>query len=147
MPLPLSQEHTFRGSAPRHRRLGGGRTFLHLGPFTNDVSREGEGGGWPISDERKGGCVDLVLTRGREGVQNPENLADVIYVWPKTGVATAGTETRIVVRRRARMPEMPQRFCIPDAPRKDETWRNATTYSPGKSELHQREKVMSCFHG
>ena len=48
------------------------------GPFTNDVSREGEGGGWPISDERKGGCVDLVLTRGREGVQNPENLADVI---------------------------------------------------------------------
>ena len=38
---------------------------LTLGPFTNDVSREGEGGGLPISDERKGGCVDLVLTRGR----------------------------------------------------------------------------------
>ena len=37
------------------------------GPFTNDVSREGEGGGWPISDERKGGCVDLVLTRGGGG--------------------------------------------------------------------------------
>ena len=52
------------------------------GPFTNDVSREGEGGGWPISDERKGGCVDLVLTRGREGVQNPENLADVICERP-----------------------------------------------------------------
>ena len=47
------------------------------GPFTNDVSREGEGGGLLISDERKGGCVDLVLTRG-EGVQNPKNLADVI---------------------------------------------------------------------
>jgi len=52
------------------------------GPFTNDVSREGEGGGWPISDERKGGCVDLVLTRGREGVQNPQNLADVICERP-----------------------------------------------------------------
>ena len=38
------------------------------GPFTNDVSREGEGGGWPISDERRRGCVDLVLTRGGEGV-------------------------------------------------------------------------------
>ena len=37
--------------------------------------------GYPISDQRKKGCVDLVLTRG-EGVQNPENLADVIYVWP-----------------------------------------------------------------
>ena len=31
-------------------------------PFINDVSREGKGGGWPISDEMKGGCVDLVLT-------------------------------------------------------------------------------------
>ena len=56
------------------------------GPFTNDVSREGEGGGWPISDERKGGCVDLVLTRGREGVQNPENLADVICERPQSQV-------------------------------------------------------------
>ena len=35
----------------------------------------GREGGWPISDERKGGCVDLVLTRG--GFQNPENLADM----------------------------------------------------------------------
>ena len=52
-----------------------------LGPFTNDVSREGEGGGWPISDERKRGCVNLVLTRG-EGVQNPKNLADVICERP-----------------------------------------------------------------
>ena len=42
-----------------------------MGPFTNDVSREGEGEGWPISDKRKGGCVDLVLTRG-EGVQIPK---------------------------------------------------------------------------
>ena len=48
------------------------------GPFKNDVSREGEGGGWPISDERRRGCVDLVLTRG-EGVQNPKNFADVLY--------------------------------------------------------------------
>ena len=43
---------------------------------------EGEGGGWPISDERRGGYVDLVLTRGREGVKNPENLADVICEQP-----------------------------------------------------------------
>ena len=42
------------------------------GPFTNDVSREGEGGGSPISNERKGGCVDLVLTRGREGSKIPK---------------------------------------------------------------------------
>ena len=40
----------------------------------NDVRR----GGYPISDQRKGGCVDLVLKRGREGVQNPENFVDVI---------------------------------------------------------------------
>ena len=26
------------------------------------------GRGWPISNQRKGGCVDLILTRGREGV-------------------------------------------------------------------------------
>ena len=39
---------------------------LYKGPFTNDVRREGEGGGWPISDDRKGGCVDLVLTRGQK---------------------------------------------------------------------------------
>ena len=45
---------------------------------------EGEGGGCPISDQRKGGCVDLVLTKGRDGVQNPENLADVICVCPLT---------------------------------------------------------------
>ena len=35
-----------------------------------------------ISDDREGGCVDLVLARGREGVQNPENLADVICERP-----------------------------------------------------------------
>ena len=46
--------------------------FYRKGPFTNDVSREGEGGGWPISDERKGGCVDLVLTRGGRGSKIPK---------------------------------------------------------------------------
>ena len=56
-----------------------------MGPFTNDVSREGEGGGWPISDERKGGCMNLVLTRGREEVENPENLAEVICACPLAG--------------------------------------------------------------
>ena len=57
---------------------------LYKGSFTNDVRREGEGGGWPISDDSKGGCVYLVLTRGREGVQNPGNLADVICERPLT---------------------------------------------------------------
>ena len=37
---------------------------INEGPFINDVRREGEGGGWPISDDRNGGCVDLVLTEG-----------------------------------------------------------------------------------
>ena len=46
--------------------------------LTYDVCTEGEGAGWPISDQRKGGCVDLVLTICREGIQNPKNLADVI---------------------------------------------------------------------
>ena len=32
--------------------------------------------------KRKGGCVNLVLTRGRKGVQNPKNLADVICACP-----------------------------------------------------------------
>ena len=53
-----------------------------LGACTYDVCPEGEGGGGPISDQRKGGCVDLVLTRGREGVQNLNNLADVICASP-----------------------------------------------------------------
>ena len=52
------------------------------GACTYDVCSKGEGGGWLNSDQRKGGCVDLVLTRGREGVKNPENLTDVICEWP-----------------------------------------------------------------
>ena len=52
------------------------------GACTNDVCSEGEGGGWLNSDQREGGCVDLVLTRGREGVQNHRNLADVISTSP-----------------------------------------------------------------
>ena len=36
------------------------------------------GGCWQISDKRKGGCVDLVLTRGREGFQNLGNLKDIM---------------------------------------------------------------------
>ena len=35
------------------------------GVCTNDVCSEEEG--WLNSDQRKGSCVDLVLTRGREG--------------------------------------------------------------------------------
>ena len=44
-----------------------------LGPYTYDVCTEGEGGGCLISDQRKGGCVDLVLTRGGRGSKIPEN--------------------------------------------------------------------------
>ena len=40
---------------------------LLKGPYINDVRREGEGEGQPISDKRKGGCVNLVLTRGGRG--------------------------------------------------------------------------------
>ena len=54
---------------------------------TNDVCTEGEG--QPKSDQRLPGCVNLVLTRG-EGVQNPENLADVICEWPLCSVAVCG---------------------------------------------------------
>ena len=38
---------------------------LQFGACTYDVCPEGEGGGWLNSDQRKGGCVNLVLTRGR----------------------------------------------------------------------------------
>ena len=58
-----------------------GKSESASGTCTNDVNREGEGGGWPISDNRRGGCMDWVLTGG-EGVQNPENLADVICERP-----------------------------------------------------------------
>ena len=54
--------------------------LYYKGRCTNDIFSGG--GGQPISDQRKGGCVDLALTRGREGVQNPENLADVICACP-----------------------------------------------------------------
>ena len=32
-----------------------------MGPFINDFSRKR---GWPKSDQKKGGCVNLVLIRG-----------------------------------------------------------------------------------
>ena len=35
-----------------------------LGACTYDVCTEGEGS-WPISDQMKGGCVDVILKRGR----------------------------------------------------------------------------------
>ena len=41
------------------------------------------GGGYPNSDQRKGGCVDLILTRG-EGANSPKNLADVVHGRPPT---------------------------------------------------------------
>ena len=59
------------------------------GACTNDVSREGEGGGYPNSDGRRGRLRDLYSNnsnKGGEGVKNPENLADVICEWPPTGL-------------------------------------------------------------
>ena len=41
-------------------RLSTHSCTLCSGPFTNDVSSEGEVG-WPNSDHRKGGCVKLIL--------------------------------------------------------------------------------------
>ena len=46
--------------------------FSTRGRCPNDVSTEGEGGGQPNSDKRKGGCVNLVLTRGGRGSKIPK---------------------------------------------------------------------------
>ena len=35
-----------------------------LGQCTNEVNREGGGRGYPNSDQRRGSCVNLVLTGG-----------------------------------------------------------------------------------
>ena len=37
------------------------------GPFTNDVSGEGEGGGWPISDDRRRRLRDLYTKNSDKG--------------------------------------------------------------------------------
>ena len=37
-------------------------------------------GGWPKSDHKKGGCVNLVLTKG--GIKNPNNVVDIICELP-----------------------------------------------------------------
>ena len=70
-----------------------GIILQHCGPCTNDVRTEGEGG---VNLILKGGCVDLVLTRGGEGVQNPRNLADVICACPLVGLTREGNSTRAV---------------------------------------------------
>ena len=51
------------------------------------TSAEGEGGGYPNSDGRRGRLSDRYSNnsdKGGEGVKNPENLADVICEWPLT---------------------------------------------------------------
>ena len=64
-------------------RRGSSEIIPHSkGTCTYDVCSEGEGGGWLNSDQRKGGCVDLILTREREGVKNHANLANVICKSP-----------------------------------------------------------------
>ena len=37
-------------------------------------------GDWPKSDHKKGGCVNLVLTKG--GIKNPNNVVDIICELP-----------------------------------------------------------------
>ena len=37
-------------------------------------------GGWPNSDHKKGGCMDLMLTWG--GVKKPNNVVDIICELP-----------------------------------------------------------------
>ena len=70
------------GTAPPRGRVvirEEGLKIRHLhpqGPFTSDVSREGEGGGYP--NPSKGGCVILagfkMRTRG-EAVKNSEKIS------------------------------------------------------------------------
>ena len=87
----MVQDKCTRGGRQREERGGGhvnDRDFCHQ-PHPSFLAlvpppmkekqgvRGGKGGGWPNSDKRRGGCVEMVLTRG-EGNQNPENLADVI---------------------------------------------------------------------
>ena len=48
-------------------------------------AERGREGGTQILTVGGGGCVIsivIILTRGGEGVKNPENLADVICEWP-----------------------------------------------------------------
>ena len=59
------------------------------GPITNDVSRVGC---WPNSDQRKGGCVDLVLTRRGSKILRVSSLSQtqlrllvVAWIWDHFG--------------------------------------------------------------
>ena len=83
----LQTRETAASSAKRCRTK-----FAHLvalrrqGPFTNDVCNGGRDY-WPNYDQRKGGCVDLVLslrlgTDKETGVKYPDNLADIICECP-----------------------------------------------------------------
>ena len=55
--------------------------IIPLLPNHKEWRVRGHGTGCPNSnsDPRKGGCVDLILTRG---VKNPQNVTDVISEWP-----------------------------------------------------------------
>ena len=86
------------------------------GRCTNDVCSGRGGGGQPISDQRKGGCVNLVLTRGREGVQNPENLADVICACPLASEKSVYANCRSFIRPPTPTIPIPQRRIL-------RTWR------------------------
>ena len=72
-PLPPPQRRRHMYIIPEAEREGGrGQLSMcvvesHWWRCTNDVCTEGEGGDQPNSDKRKGGCVNLVLTRGGRG--------------------------------------------------------------------------------
>ena len=55
----------------------------HRGPFIKDVRTEGGGGlrNLEILRTNKTDRLREMRTRGREGVQNPENFADILYEW------------------------------------------------------------------
>ena len=79
IPIPMMLLNEAVSAATLNNRISfADRGHAHM----TSVQRGREGGGWLNSDQRMGGCVNLVLTRGREGVQSVKNLADVICESP-----------------------------------------------------------------
>ena len=73
---------------PLPRSLGS-----RLGPYIKDVrTGRGEGGSPKADIVREVAWIysyrsDQNADKGGEGVKNPENFADVLYVWPHTSFA------------------------------------------------------------
>ena len=73
----LALQHQDRRAHPVARQAHPRAARWHI-TYDLCIEIEGEGGGWPDSDQNEGGFVELVLTRGRGRVKNPKNLADAI---------------------------------------------------------------------